>query len=429
MSKELDDDCRDDQNPLSMLDPAGAPLRRRESNESDKDCQEGAKRVRVADAVVTQQEAKEWFDSPVARTLGRGAHGYVKALILDEKSPSAIGRAIAIKRWFVEGDETRQQFAVIKEIRQGVFRPRPEVLRDAQHEVAQHLWAWSELMNDAGCRQWIAQPAHMEWDQLPGDDGVYAVQELVYDKECARDNPANWSECRAATLMSVKDADTFASDGAKLWRRIGTTDAHNEQKKEFCRNYGRILACLARAKILHMDAHDENLLVFTNYTEDTAEALDEGGAKLQWAGIIDWGIAQRVQQGEGPRPGNLLCQKGLYEVGYRPRLRPSVCVAEENEEMGIADSFADLLWGGVSCQGKDEALCGTEGLVRQCIQEGFAGALELTIPEGIQKEVKREHLAEYRRRGGRQAAEPLSAAAVRAAIRDTGMPNLSNLGI
>lgn len=429
MSKgDIDDDLKSEDEGLE-LDPGGVSPRRGRSDEAE---QRNAKCGRVADRVVTQAQAKAWFDSPAASTLGHGANGYLKALILDERSSSEIGRVVAIKRLFVENDEKQLQFQDFAEISGNTFRPRAEVLRDAQHEVCQHLYVWNELMNDADCRKWIAQPAKMGWEQLLDDNGVYTVQELLYDKECAENDPAKLYDCRAMTFMSVKDANMAAKDKQQLWRLIGTTDEHDEQKKEFCRNYGRILACLARAKILHMDVHDENLMVFTNYTEDTAEDLDEGQATLRWAGIIDWGLAQRVK-GEGPLKGDLLCQKKPYEVGYRPRLQPATCYAEENDSMDIANSFSELLWGNASCKGKNEQLCGTEGLVRQCIHEGFAGTLGLRIPTEIRKDVRRQHLEEYKQRGGAPPPpEPTpspSAAAVRAAIRDMGMPNLSKLVI
>ena len=62
--------------------------------------------------------------------------------------------------------------------------------------------------------------------------------------------------------------------------------------------------------------------------------------------------------------------------------------------------------------------------------------LQLRIPSEIQKEVRGKHLKEFKRRGGKLPPAPSSApsstpgaAAVRAAIRDMGMPNLSNLVI
>ena len=400
-------------------------------DDSDDDKGGDAKRGRPAVTVVTQEQAKAWFDRTDAVKLGHGANGIVKALVLDEESP--VGRVVAIKRAFVDGDEKNSQFQDIDDVKRGVFPPREEVLANAKEEVKHHLLVYDELRCDPACVKWIAQPAHMEWEKPTGDNGVFMVQELVYDKECAKDDPTKWKDCRSVTFMSVKDVDLEATDDEKLYYLMGTDDEADKRKKEFCRDYGRILACLARAKILHKDVHDENLMVFTNYTE--GKTPPKGKAYLRWAGIIDWGLAAQVP-GEGPLRGDVLCQMEPYEVGYRPRLQPLECYGEESESMEIASSFAELLWGNASCVGKDETLCGTEGLVRQCIHEGFAGTLELRIPSGIQKEVRREHLKEFKQRGGKLPPAPSrvytplpSAAAVRAAIRGMGMPNLSNLTI
>lgn len=425
MFVELDDDCWDDNNPLSMLDPAGVTPRRARSDESDEAAHRDAKCGRVADGAVTQADAKAWFDDPAADVLGRGAHGIVKARILDEGSPSTIGRAIAIKRWFVEGDEKQPQFQAIYEIRQGVFRPRPEVLRDAQHEVAQHLQAWDLLKNDRLCRKWIAQPARMDWDQVDSDGAVYAVQELVYDKERAGGDPAKWSDFRARTLMSVTETNAVAADQHQLWKKLPDDDG---PKERFCEAYGEMLACLAQAKLLHNDFHNENVMVFSNYSEDTMKTLKEGQAYIQWAGIVDWGMATQVS-GNGPRrTKDQLCVPRSFEVGYQSG-DGDTCVAESTEDVEFANDFAQLLWGNASCQGKDPKQCGTDGRVKRLIHKGFAWALGLKMPEPIKEEVKKEHLDEYRRRGGTQAAGFASAAAVRVAIRGTGMPDLSNLRI
>lgn len=428
--RTLDDDLRSDEDDGLNLDPGGVSPKRGDSDDGGAG---DAKRGRSAVTAVTQEEAKAWFDRPDAVELGHGANGIVKALILDEESSSPVGRAVAIKRLFVDGDEKQKQFQHIDDVVRGAFRPRAEVLRDAQHEVAQHLWVYDELRSDPACVKWIARPAHMGWEQLTDDNGVFTVQELVYDKGRTGCGAENWHDCRSVTFLSVKNADFEARERKKLYRLMGTDEAADQRKKEFCKDYGRILACLARAKILHRDVHDENLMVFTNYNK--AAVLDEGEAYLQWAGIIDWGIAQRVP-GEGPLRGDLLCQMKRYEVGYRPRLQPLECVGEQNQSMDIANVFSELLWGNASCEGKKVNDCGTEGLVRQCIHEGFAGTLKLRIPSGIQKEVRGKHIKEFKRRGGRlppapgPARTPLpSAAAVRAAIRGMGMPNLSNLAI
>jgi hypothetical protein len=92
------------------------------------------------------------------------------------------------------------------------------------------------------------------------------------------------------------------------------------------------------------------------------------------------------------------------------------------EAVEFADDFAELLWGNASCQGKKAEQCFTDGRVKRLIHKGFAWALGLKNPEPIKEKVQKEHLDEYRRRGGTQAA-------VRAAIRGMGMPNLSNLVI
>ena len=34
----------------------------------------------------------------------------------------------------------------------------------------------------------------MEWEELTNDNGVFMVQELVYDKACAQDDPTKWDE-------------------------------------------------------------------------------------------------------------------------------------------------------------------------------------------------------------------------------------------
>ena len=426
--KDLDEDLSSDDDGYLKLPSGGLSPK---CDDSDEDKGGDAKRGRSAVKVVTQKEAKAWFDRADAVELGHGANGIVKALVLDEESP--VGRVVAIKRSFVEGDEKESQFQHIDDVVRGAFQPRGDVLANAKHEVEHHLLVYDELRCDPACVKWIAQPAAMEWEELTNDNGVFMVQELVYDKACAQNDPTKWEDCRSVTFMSVKDVDLEAANDKKLYYLMGTDEAADERKKEFCRDYGRILACLARAKILHADVHDENLMVFTNYTK--GKAPSKGEAYLRWAGIIDWGLAEQVP-GEGPLRGDVLCQMEPYEVGYRPRLQPLECYGEVNESMEIASSFAELLWGNASCVGKDETLCGTEGLVRQCIHEGFAGTLELRIPSGIQKEVRREHLEEFKQRGGRLPPAPSrvytplpSAAAVRAAIRGMGMPNLSNLVI
>ena len=112
-------------------------------DDSDEDKEGTQKRGRPAVAVVTQEQAKAWFDRADAVELGHGANGIVKALVLDEESP--VGRVVAIKRSFVEGDEKESQFQHIDDVVRGAFQPRGDVLANAKHEVEHHLLVYDEL--------------------------------------------------------------------------------------------------------------------------------------------------------------------------------------------------------------------------------------------------------------------------------------------
>ena len=97
-TQDLDDDLWSDDDGYLKL-PGRAVPKCDDSDEDKEGTQARPPRGRGRDA----EQAKAWFDRADAVELGHGANGIVQALVLDEESP--VGRVVAIKRSFVEGDE------------------------------------------------------------------------------------------------------------------------------------------------------------------------------------------------------------------------------------------------------------------------------------------------------------------------------------
>ena len=226
---------------------------------------------------ITQKDADRWFNHNDSSDIGSGSYG-------------------AARSYRVPPNELRgSPWVAVKRFRS---------LRDAKKEVEMHLHIWqrSGLNGNKDCRQYLTMPACMQWPD-PSVEFVYTVQTLVRGDDV--DQPM-----KTQTLT-----DTVAKHAQTLRQVLP------EVKKMIARQYGDMMGCFVKARMLHDDLHGGNVMVTHNLeTLHVNDRKDTESRVYFKFTVIDWGLARTLDDEAFEANGvpKEICLYNDFFARYRP---------------------------------------------------------------------------------------------------------------
>lgn len=303
------------------------------------------------EAPVSQERAKEWFYDANARRLGCGAFGATRVL----KHPPS-GMDIVIKKVTDDGGidefcdtegEKKDEWGESDENMGAMFREW------AQKEYDAHIEAWDRFSRDPPCAEFLAEPAKMTFETDPSA-GSYLVQAYA-------------SVAGLKTMALPAFGRLLEAPGRRL---------HKNDKLQIAHSFGKLLGCLANARMLHKDMNEQNVLLLNNLEDAEASEF-----RFAWR-LIDWGGGEPVAAltpgraiemcFDAPEPGDALIP------GFRLVDDPSgTCHHEHEGRYGVVKALHEML------RGDDE----TERLqfveVVEWVRGGYVAQTRLAVPPSV----------------------------------------------
>ena len=301
--------------------------------------------------VVTQKQAKEWYDKATYnQRIGEGKFGETRWY---DGAITPVGAYVAIKRF--------------KDL-------TPLARREAEDEVCRHLQVWQNSSPE--CRKHLAEPAEMTFGTNP-NEGTYTVQAMI--------NEPGLRTTSLTDLFLLNRDFTDEVDAKSDWLR----NMNYEDKHYVFSTFGEMLACIAEARAVHHDLHGGNVLCVTNFPKEPEDyerfARDKAELVLHWR-VIDWGCAWLPGDQHTITPGNMCVAKRRG----KPEWNSSFGYVSEADHTCIYDGSAlDVVEelfhmfydeSGDCSSVMKEAECVTIADVAHWVREAYAAKLGLVIP-------------------------------------------------
>jgi hypothetical protein len=210
-------------------------------------CEGGGEGGALCHYTITQEQAAEWYRK--GTYLGAGNFGETHSYKVPEDELPG-GPWVAIKRF-----------------------ERPHV-QSGKIEMERHLQIWHALEEHKGCREYLSVPASMttEW-VAASQSAFFTVQTLVHGYGLP-----------LSTRTEAFDAVVVAF--AKNMRMLAP-----EKKREIAHQYGDMMGCFTKAKMLHNDLHGANVLVTHNLNDKFKSKADMSSRLYFRFHTIDWGLS------------------------------------------------------------------------------------------------------------------------------------------
>jgi len=215
---------------------------------------------------IAQEQAAEWYE--LGTPLGKGAYGETRKYQVPKSELRGGPFWVVIKRMFNQNS--------------------------AAKEEAAHLRIWQ--MSDEHCRKYLAMPACMKPPTGPVED-LYTVQTLV-------SGPAG-----TETQTWFRTALTYNRTLRALPLDV---------KETIARQYGDMMGCFVKARMLHGDLHADNVMVTHNLA---ALATDPTlPAHFRFC-AIDWGLADTLTRQSFDDNGvpRTICSYDDFYARYNPK--------------------------------------------------------------------------------------------------------------